>query len=71
LLQSQDEDSSGHVCQNLVNFQHSKRLISESQNFALNPSRENIKVSKAVPLHAKEALGGRGDIAPTHSRPRH
>jgi hypothetical protein len=26
---------------------------------------------KAVPLHAMEALGGRGDIAPTHSRPRH
>jgi len=25
----------------------------------------------AVPLHALEALGGRGDIAPTHSRPRH
>jgi hypothetical protein len=29
------------------------------------------KVSKAVPLHAMEALGGRGGIAPTHSRPRH
>jgi hypothetical protein len=27
--------------------------------------------SKAVPLHAMEALGGRGCIAPTHSRPRH
>jgi hypothetical protein len=27
--------------------------------------------SKAVPLHAMEALVGRGDIAPTHSRPRH
>jgi hypothetical protein len=26
---------------------------------------------KAVPLHAMEALWGRGDIAPTHSRPRH
>jgi hypothetical protein len=26
---------------------------------------------KAVPLHAMEALGGRGYIAPTHSRPRH
>jgi hypothetical protein len=25
---------------------------------------------KAVPLHAMEALGGRGGIAPTHSRPR-
>jgi hypothetical protein len=29
------------------------------------------KVSKAVPLHAMEALGGRGGIAPTHSLPRH
>jgi hypothetical protein len=27
--------------------------------------------SKAVPLHAMEELGGRGGIAPTHSRPRH
>jgi hypothetical protein len=26
---------------------------------------------KAVPLHAMEALGRRGGIAPTHSRPRH
>jgi hypothetical protein len=31
----------------------------------------DMKVSKAVPLHAMEALGGRGGIAPTHSRPRH
>jgi hypothetical protein len=30
-----------------------------------------IKNSKAVSLHAMEALGGRGGIAPTHSRPRH
>jgi hypothetical protein len=28
-------------------------------------------LSKAVPLHAMEALGGRGGIAPTHSQPRH
>jgi hypothetical protein len=26
---------------------------------------------KAVSLHAMKALGGRGCIAPTHSRPRH
>jgi hypothetical protein len=30
-----------------------------------------FEVSKAVPLHAMEALVGRGEIAPTHSRPRH
>jgi hypothetical protein len=29
------------------------------------------KKGKAVPLHAMEALGVRGDIAPTHSRPLH
>jgi len=29
------------------------------------------KKGKAVPLHSMEALGGRGGIAPTHSRPRH
>jgi hypothetical protein len=31
-----------------------------------------VKVkSKGVPLHAMDALRGRGGIAPTHSRPRH
>jgi hypothetical protein len=29
-----------------------------------------VKKGKAVPLHAMEALGGRGDVAPTHLRPR-
>jgi hypothetical protein len=33
---------------------------------------ENVKgKGKAFPLDAMEALGGRGGIAPTHSRPRH
>jgi hypothetical protein len=27
--------------------------------------------AKAVPLHATMALGGRGGLSPTHSRPRH
>jgi hypothetical protein len=31
----------------------------------------SVKIqSKAVPLHATKALAGRGDIVPTHSRPR-
>jgi hypothetical protein len=34
-------------------------------------ARQWVKVSKAVPLHAMEALGGRGGIVPTHSRPRY
>jgi hypothetical protein len=36
--------------------------------FRFSPDRSK---GKAVPLHAMEALGGRGCIAPTHSRPRH
>jgi hypothetical protein len=27
--------------------------------------------AKVVPIHAMKTLGGRGGIAPTHSRPRH
>jgi hypothetical protein len=34
-------------------------------------SAKNLIKGKAVPLHAMEALGERGGIAPTHSRPRH
>jgi hypothetical protein len=30
-----------------------------------------IYKAKAVPLHAVEALGGRGGIAPAHSQLRH
>jgi hypothetical protein len=37
--------------------------------FFYSPPRKGK--GKAVPLHAMEALGGRGGIAPTHSRPRH
>jgi hypothetical protein len=32
---------------------------------------KELSKSKAVPLDAMEALGGRRGIAPTHSRPRH
>jgi hypothetical protein len=39
---------------------------------AAEPSdSESLPLIKAVPLHAMEALEGRGGIAPTHSRPRH
>jgi hypothetical protein len=34
-------------------------------------ANEFLLKKKAVPLHAMEALGGRGGIAPTHSRPRY
>jgi hypothetical protein len=38
----------------------------------LSKAFEHFEVKgKAVPLHAMEALWGRGGIAPTHSRPRH
>jgi hypothetical protein len=38
----------------------------------LGPVKVKVKKkSKGVPLHAMEALGARGSIAPTHSRPRY
>jgi hypothetical protein len=50
----------------------SRRNGRKSENFAYKYLKYLKKVkSKAVPLHAMEALGGRGGIAPTHSRPRH
>jgi hypothetical protein len=43
-----------------------------ASNTAWSGLRDRLwsKKSKAVPLHAMVALGGRGGIAP-HSRPRH
>jgi hypothetical protein len=32
-------------------------------------TRRLVPSHRAVPLHATKALGGRGGIAPTHSRP--
>jgi len=46
---------------------HGMCLAVEAQTLL---GRIGIK-AKAVPLHAMKALGGRGGIAPTHSRPRH
>jgi hypothetical protein len=49
-----------------------KGLLGRSKHRWVTPNIKMGKVkSKVVPLHAMEALGGRGDIAPTHSRPRH
>jgi hypothetical protein len=49
-----------HVRDNGNNFEGPRRFVWRS-----------CRSSKAVPLHAIEALRGRGGIAPTHSRPRH
>jgi hypothetical protein len=38
------------------------------KSFIIYTPPQLLLKSKAVPLHAMEALGGRGDIAPTHSR---
>jgi hypothetical protein len=53
-----------------------RQYIPEDNSELHTRRRENlkshiVKKGKAVPLHAMEALGGRGGIAPTHSRPRH
>jgi hypothetical protein len=39
--------------------------------FVTEKKRCQLLKAKAVPLHATKALGGRGGIAPTRSRPRH
>jgi hypothetical protein len=36
-----------------------------------NQKKKKKANGKAIPLQAMEVLGGRGGIAPTHSRPRH
>jgi hypothetical protein len=45
--------------QNWIFFVSRKKCRSET--------KVEVKKGKAVPLHAMEALGGRGGIAPTHS----
>jgi len=45
-------------------FKNSVRTSKRTPHFT-------ITNGKAVPLHAMQALGGRGSIALTHSRPRH
>jgi hypothetical protein len=52
--------------------------LSELESWSLEKTEHSLPLQsvsytqkgKAVPLHAMEALGGRGGIAPTHSRPR-
>jgi hypothetical protein len=44
--------------------------LPSAQDFA-DSSQVSLHKGKAVPLQAMEALGGRGGIDPTHSRPRH
>jgi hypothetical protein len=46
---------------------HVHYLGNDIQNQLIQIISEAVKKSKAVPLHAMEAHGGRGGIAPTHS----
>jgi hypothetical protein len=47
-------------------------IIANEPTFAITNTHVLINyIYFLVPLHAMEALGGRGGIAPTHSRPRH
>jgi hypothetical protein len=46
--------------------------VSEVLNIQISlKNKLNKKEGKAVPVHAMKALGGRGGIAPAHSRPQH
>jgi hypothetical protein len=42
-------------------------IFVNEKNFEL----KSMDIKKAVPLHAMEALGGRGGVTPIHSGPRH
>jgi hypothetical protein len=45
--------------------------VTSSRKLNTKELRSLYTVSKAVSLHAMEALEGRGGIIPTHSRPRY
>jgi hypothetical protein len=47
------------------------KLTDVSEVLAASVIAFMIVKKKVIPLHAMEALGRRGGIAPTHSRPRH
>jgi hypothetical protein len=50
----------------------SSKSNTDSDSTAPNLKLHNIRSKgKGVPLHAMEAPGGRGGIAPTHSQPGH
>jgi hypothetical protein len=48
-----------------------KQNLRFTQRFEVNDGVFNTLKTTAVPLHTTKALGLRGGIAPTHSRPRH
>jgi hypothetical protein len=48
-----------------------KRLVVTSKIFCANKEQCSKGKGKAVPLYTMEALGGKGGIAPTNTRPRH
>jgi hypothetical protein len=60
-------------------YTHNERLVSTADHVCLSKNLNvalvylyfHFPTGKAVPLHAMEALGGRGGITPTHSRLRH
>jgi hypothetical protein len=47
------------------------RICGPQRKEAIGNGKYKMVKGKAVPLHAMEALGGRGAIAPTHSGTRH
>jgi hypothetical protein len=59
-------------CRYILSVNVERRRFELSKNCRATGKKERKEGrGKAVPLHAMEALGGRGGIAPTHSRPRH
>jgi hypothetical protein len=60
-MKSPSDYSNSFICE----IMHVKQV-----SFSLHSVCSKAK-AKAVPLHAMKALGGKGGITPTHSRPRH
>jgi hypothetical protein len=54
----------------LPSFKSVFNIVFFELGFSALVNIKSIK-GKAIPLHAMEALWGRGGIAPNHSRPRH
>jgi hypothetical protein len=66
------------IFRNIIKYFHRKEYLKTIYYILIPIRTDHVFVKhhldqdiKAVPLHAMEALGGRGSIAPTHSRPRH
>jgi hypothetical protein len=75
-VNSKSQRSANKAIRRVHNFTYLGSTVSEDGGTRKDVESRRLEEllldkGKAVPLHAMEALWGRGGIAPTHSRPRH